>query len=161
MKKCLTEIMKEIKKLEEIKESLLNTERGGCVVTYLQNETPIDTGYDYDVINKKINDCDNEIRRLKKILANANVNIIVEGFNMSISESLVYLAQLTASLERLNNLVTIKPLNRKSGYDNGPEFTKIVFDREKVLNDYNKVRDLIPRLQMAIDRTNLNNMIDC
>lgn len=161
MKKCHTEIMKEIKKLEEIKEILLSEESDNCVVTYLQKETPINTGYNYDETNKKITECDNEILRLKSLLTKANAKTKVEGFDMTINEALVYLAQLNEKLKRLSYLVNLKPLKRTTGYDSTPEFTKIVFDREKVLKDYEEVRNLIPRLQMAIDRTNLNHMIDC
>lgn len=162
MKKCNTEIMKDIKKLEEMKSSLLTQERTSCTVSYLQGEKPIDTGYDYEKLSSDVEACDKEIRRLKALLAYANVTTQVEGFNMSISEALVYLAQLSDKLSRLENLVRIKPIDRRSpGYSSTPEFTVIVFDREKVLKEYNEVRDLIPQLQMAIDRTNLNNMIEC
>lgn len=161
MKKCHTEIMKEIKKLEEVKETLLNEESDNCIVTYLQKETPINTGYDYNLTNIKIDECDKEILRLKSLLTKANVETEVEGFEMTISEALVYLAQLNEKLKRLSYLVNLKPLKRSTGYDSVPEFTKIVFDREKVLNDYEEVRNLIPKLQMAIDRTNLNHMIEC
>ncbi|MCI5938420.1 MAG: hypothetical protein SOU07_01330 [Bacilli bacterium] len=161
MKKCHTEIMKEIKKLEEVKETLLNEESDNCIVTYLQKETPINTGYDYNLTNIKIEECDTEILRLKSLLTKANVETNVEGFEMTISEALVYLAQLNEKLKRLSYLVNLKPLKRSTGYDSVPEFTKIVFDREKVLKDYEEVRNLIPKLQMAIDRTNLNHMIEC
>lgn len=162
MKKCNTEIMKDIKKLEEVKETLIKEENENCVVTFLQKETPIDTGYKYDETNDKIEKIDKEILRLKSILANANVTTKVEGFDMSISEALVYLAQLNERLRRLSMLVNIQPLRRRTiSYDSVPEFTKICFDRDKVLKDYEETRNLIPRLQMAIDRTNLNNMIDC
>ena len=161
MKKCNTEIMKEIKKLEEVKETLLNEESDNCIVTYLQKETPINTGYDYNLTNIKIEECDTEILRLKSLLTKANVETNVEGFEMTISEALVYLAQLNEKLKRLSYLVNLKPLKRSTGYDSVPEFTKIVFDREKVLKDYEEVRNLIPKLQMAIDRTNLNHMIEC
>lgn len=161
MKKCHTEIMKEIKKLEEVKETLLNEESDNCIVTYLQKETPINTGYDYNLTNIKIDECDTEILRLKSLLAKANVETNVEGFEMTISEALVYLAQLNEKLKRLSYLVNLKPLKRSTGYDSVPEFTKIVFDRAKVLKDYEEVRNLIPKLQMAIDRTNLNHMIEC
>ena len=161
MKKCHTEIMKEIKKLEEVKETLLNEESDNCIVTYLQKETPINTGYDYNLTNIKIEECDTEILRLKSLLTKANVETNVGGFEMTISEALVYLAQLNEKLKRLSYLVNLKPLKRSTGYDSVPEFTKIVFDREKVLKDYEEVRNLIPKLQMAIDRTNLNHMIEC
>ena len=105
--------------------------------------------------------CDQEIRRLKTILANVNATVIVEGFDMTINEALIYLAQLNEDLKRLNNLITINPLSRRSSYDGVPEFTKITFNREEVKNDYETVRNLIPKLQMAIDRTNLTHFTEC
>lgn len=161
MKKCNTEIMKDIKKLEEIKENLRANESQNCTVTYLQKETPIDTGYDYKKTSEELKKCDQEIRRLKTILANVNATVIVEGFDMTINEALIYLAQLNEDLKRLNNLITINPLSRRSSYDGVPEFTKITFNREEVKNDYETVRNLIPNLQMAIDRTNLTHFTEC
>jgi len=161
MKKCNTEIMKEIKILEEKKLNLLKTERSSKTVSYLLNEEPMKSSYDYNEFTRLIDECDVEIRRLKSLLAYSNVTTIVEGFDMTISDALVYLAQLNEKARRLDELLLLKPLSRTSSYDSLPEFTKICYDQDVVRAEYERIRNLIPRLQMAIDRTNLNNMIEC
>ena len=41
MKKCNTQIMKEIKTLEEYRAKWINVERANCTVSYLQGEEPV------------------------------------------------------------------------------------------------------------------------
>lgn len=162
MKKCNTEIMKEIKKLEEYKIALLNNERSSCTVTYALDEEPLESDYNFDLIDEKIEWYDNEIRRLKGLLAHSNVTTIVEGFNMTISEALIYLAQLKQKENRYDFLLSKKKLTRTSGYgDRMVEFTKILYDQDKIYDECAKLKEIIAQLQMAIDRTNLTNMIDC
>ena len=48
MKKCNTQIMKEIKTLEEYRAKWINIERANCTVSYLQGEEPVLPDYDYD-----------------------------------------------------------------------------------------------------------------
>lgn len=81
----------------------------------------MDTGYKCEKTNKKIDVIDKEILRLKSIFANSNVTTIVEGFDMSINEALVYLAQLNERLRRFSMLANIQSLRRRtSSYDSTP-----------------------------------------
>ena len=41
------------------------------------------------------------------------------------------------------------------------KFTKILYDQDVVREELKEVTDTIMMLQMAIDRTNLTNMIEC
>ena len=117
--------------------------------------------YEYAKIQAKLESIDAEIRRLRGLLAYSNVTTIVEGFNMTISEALCYLQQLKAMEPRLSKMSSKKELTRTGSYDGGIEYCKLNYSPSDVLIDYEKVKEIIPRLQMAIDRTNLTNMIDC
>ena len=108
MKKCNTQIMKEIKKLQEEKIKLLEKDRTTQYVTYATEEELIDVSYDYEKMSNNLDWYDNEIRRLKVLLANSNNTTIVEGFDMNLNEALIYLAQLKLKEKRLNNMISEK-----------------------------------------------------
>lgn len=77
MKKCNTQIMKEIKTLEEYRAKWIGIERANCTVSYLQGEEPVLPDYDYETTRANVDYLDNEIRRLKGLLAYSNVTTIV------------------------------------------------------------------------------------
>lgn len=163
MKMTHTEAMKEIKKLEDQKSALLQEENDTCTVTYTENETPIDTKYDYTKFTAELDSIDTRIRQLKGALAKSNATTIVKGFDMSISEALIYLAQLNNHLSRFKKLAEKQPLVRRSAlYRNASyELTKTLYDVSVAKTEYQKCFDTISKLQMAIDLTNLTTEIDC
>ena len=74
---------------------------------------------------------DDRIRKLKGLLAYANATTIVEGFDMTINEALIYLAQLNARVRRYDYLISFQKLTRKTvGIDGKIEYTKILYDQE-------------------------------
>lgn len=162
MKKCNTEIMKDIKTLEEMKTDLLNYENSNYSHTYSKDEEPIINGYDYSEVKGKIKTINEKVRYLKGLLAHSNVTTIVDGFDMTIGESLIYLAQLNGEKERIKKLASRKPLVRGAGrpFDSSTEYTELEYDPEVAKTDLIQVTDTIYKLQLAIDRTNLTNMID-
>ena len=163
MKKCNTQIMKEIKKLEEYRTKWINVERANCTVSYLQDEEPVLPDYDYETTRVNIDHLDNEIRRLKGLLAYSNVTTIVDGFDMNINDALIYLAQLKQKEAHFNFLMNKNKIDRSTtGFGSAViQFTKILYDQDVVREELNKVTETIMQLQMAIDRTNLTNMIEC
>ena len=166
MKKCNTQIMKEIKKLQEEKIKLLEKDRTTQYVTYATEEELLDVSYDYEKMSNNLDWYDNEIRRLKVLLANSNNTTIVEGFDMNLNEALIYLAQLKLKEKRLNNMSNREQFYRGHCSIFGKstdcvEYTKALYDVEKASNDLKEIKDTIIALQMAIDRTNLSNMIEC
>lgn len=162
MKKCNTEIMKDIKTLEETKNDLLAFENSNCSHTYSKYEEPIVNGYDYSSTKEEISKINDRVRYLKGLLAYSNVTTIVEGFNMTIGEALIYLAQLNGEKERIKRLASRKVLTRTSGgyLENGAEYTQLEYDPEIAKQDLKTIIDLVYKLQLAIDRTNLTNMIE-
>lgn len=163
MKMTHTEAMKEIKKLENEKRRLYQDEKATCTVTYTANEKPIDTGYNYEETNKAIIDCDFKIRHLKAMLAKSNATTVVKGFDMTLAEALIYLGQLSQQLGRFQELSTRQPLVREgAAYRSATyEFTKALYDVNEAKKQYQECFDLISKLQMAIDLTNLTTTIDC
>ena len=161
MKKCNTEIMKDIKQLEIERVQLIEYEKQNYSVSYVQGEDIIPTDYEYAKVQAKLENIDSELRRLRRLLAYSNVTTIVEDFNMTISESLFYLQQLKSMETRLLQMSSRKKLTRRTGYEGQVEYSKLNYNPSVVLINYQKVKETIPKLQMAIDRTNLTNMIEC
>lgn len=159
MKKCNTELMKELKELEQEKESLLDFERENCKIRYLAGEEPLDNGYTYDGVRTALSDIDERERKIKRALALSNATTLVEGFGMTIAEALVYLAQLTQNRYTLKLLASHKPMDRMTVSDS-VEYEKALYDIQTAKADLKKIIKEINRLQMAIDRTNLNHMIE-
>ena len=161
MKKCNTELMKEIKILEEKKNDILTLEEEECKVTYLEGEKKMDSNYSYDAVRKEIDEIDNEIRKYKSFLAVSNATTIVPEFNMTIGECLIYLASLNSKKSLLSSFASKKQITRiSSTYNTKVEYTELLYDVNKVKKELEDLQRLIAKLQMAIDRTNLTNLIE-
>lgn len=159
MKKCNTELMKELKELEQEKESLLEFERENCKICYLADEEPLDNGYAYERVRTAVAAIDEKARRIKRALALSNATTMVEGFDMTIAEALVYLAQLTQNKYTIRFLASQKAMGRTTVSDN-IEYEKALYDIQTAKEDLKKITKEIDLLQMAIDRTNLNHGIE-
>lgn len=160
MKKCNTELMKELNALGEEKNEILAFESDNCCVSYLQSETPVDTGYNYEETRRKIEAIEDRERTIKQLLAYSNATTKVDGYDMTISESLVYLAQLSNRKRRMVTLASNLPVSRDVVYDK-VQYTKALYNVELAKAEVKRLTEEINNLQMAIDRTNLTNMIDC
>lgn len=163
MKICATKIMKIIKNLEKRKEEVILFERRNDVETFLSDEKRIPTKYNYNKVKSEISSLDTKTRKLKTILAKANIETMLEDFDMSVSEGLIYLSQLSESLNRLKTQVTRDELTRVTPYGSKRdivEYHSLNYDLAKAKKDYDKLVQEINNLQMSIDRCNLNNYIE-
>lgn len=161
MKKCNTELMKEIKILEEKKNDILTLEEEECKITYLEGEKKMESEYSYDAVRKEIDEIDNEIRKYKSLLAVSNATTIVPEFNMTIGECLIYLSSLNSKKSLLSSFASKKQITRiSSTYNTKVEYTELLYDVDKVKKELEDLQRLIAKLQMAIDRTNLTNLIE-
>lgn len=163
MLKCNTEIMKEIKTLEQDKKDLIDFERTNHYYTYLKGEEPIINGYNYFKSREDISKIDSRIRYLKGLLAYSNATTILNGFDMTIGEALIYLAQLNNEKDLIKALADNKQLTRTSvgSYANPQvQYTELEYDANIAKEDYKNITDKIYKLQLAIDRTNLTNQIE-
>lgn len=161
MKKCNTELMKEIKILEEKKTDILNLEQEECKITYLDGEKKMSSLYSYDGVRKEVDDIDSKIRRYKSLLAYSNATTKVKEFDMTIGECLIYLASLNSKKTYLTSFASKKQKSRiSSTYNNKVEYTELLYDVNKVKQELEDLQRLIAKLQMAIDRTNLTNLIE-
>lgn len=155
MKKCIVEIMKDIKELEDEKEMLILFENRGCKSRYIKGEDPVPTEYDFNQTREDIKTLDNKIRKLRFLLNKANNQIFVEEVGMSLGECLVYLSQLNNEKFRVSSLIAIQPISKELTRSGIVEYTKANFSRDEAKEIYKKLNTQISRLQILIDRNNL------
>ncbi|MDE6105084.1 MAG: hypothetical protein K2G38_05350 [Clostridia bacterium] len=160
MKVCNSEAMKLIKELEERKKQVIYTEDNRSRVSYKEGEEMKPTKYDYAATRKEIAEIDERIRKIKHALAKANCTVKVDDFNITIGEALVYLAQLNAEYSRLETLSSYDKLARRITANGVLEYTECLYDPETAEKDQKETYSKICKLQIAIDRANLNNFIE-
>lgn len=153
--------MKIIKALDEEKTALLDMEQQNSRVIYSTGEKKLCGDYDFDEVSKRIDEIDEQTLRLKGKLSLSNATTVVEEFSMTISEALVYLAELQNKKDRYVYLSSLPKKRRLSVNREGVvEYEETLYDPKFCLDKAKEISETISRLQMAIDRTNLNNMIE-
>lgn len=160
MLKCNTEIMKELKKIDEEKTVVLAKEREQSIIKYVSNEDKIIPAYSYAETRATLDELYNREIYLKGLLQKANATVLVPEFNMTIGDCLVYLAQLAEKARTLRTLAYKEPKSRTLQYQKQVEFSEALYDIDLAKSDYEATVELITKLQMAIDRVNLTNLIE-
>ncbi len=160
MKVCHMEAMKEIKALEEEKSRILEREDDVSAVSYKEGEAKVDTGYSYEATRERVRELDAKIRKIKSALAYANCTVMLEGFDITIGEGLVMLAQLGSEYSRLSYMARGQQLTRRITPVGILEYTERLYDVESVVSEARELKSRISSLQVAIDRANLINMIE-
>jgi hypothetical protein len=160
MKLCNAEVIKKIKDLEEQKQEILSDEQENCTTTYQTETDMIDTGYDFGQTRKAVENLNREIMRLKHKLNVSNSTVIVEEFGLTIGECLVCMAQLNNERSVLETLSRNRSKSRATLYNGTVEYTVTNYDVDLCKTELNAVKETVRKLQLAIDRVNLNNMIE-
>lgn len=161
MKVCNTEIMKEIKKLNDRKSDLINFETMNSTITFLKDEEKTMPSYSYDELTKELGEIDNRVLYLKDKLAYSNATTIVPEFNLTIASALTYLAILQSKKDRYYRLSLNDKLRRiGSNRDGQVEYAETLYEPTSCKKIYEETVEEINKLQMAIDRVNLTNLIE-
>ena len=140
MKVCHKEAMKRVKELEDKKERIINSENLLSSVTYKDGETPPKSEYSYSQTRKQIQ--------------------AIDGFDITLGEALVYLAQLNAELQRINLLADTKQTATTITANGVTVHCDCAYNVKTAVADAEAVNEKIGSLQVAIDRANLVNYIE-
>jgi hypothetical protein len=160
MKMCNAEILKKIKLLEQNKSDVISEESRIHQVSYQEEKDRFDYGYSFSKTRETINGLDAEIRKLKHLLNVSNATTIVPEFSMTLGECLVYLAQLNRELSIVSRMAKKEPTTTTTTYGGKVEYTVLNYDKEECQTKLEWLQNTIAGLQIAIDRTNLTNMIE-
>ena len=151
--------MKDLDLIKEQINDLLLVEKESITVSYVLGEEYELIPYDVSKTTDKLFDLYEKQRKIKQALNLSNATTIVPEFKMSISECLVYLAQLSNVISRLERLASMPQKTRVANYGKS-EFKLLCFDSNKVKKEYFKLKEIRNNLQIAIDKVNLNNLIE-
>ena len=160
MKMCHSEVIKFIKELENKKHVLLRQESNDCTYTYQDENAKIVPSYSYKATRKAVDELDTKIRKLRHALAVANCSVMVDEFNVTIGEALVMLAQYQNKCDLLSDMSSRQQIAQRSTYSGKMDITCCNYDVATALKDYENLRLVINRLQVAIDRANLTNFVE-
>ncbi len=160
MKVCNTEAMKKIKQLDEEIRLLEMDEEKNCIVQFKEGEEKKMSNYNYTKTRKAIEKANTEIRKIKYALSVANSTYKIDEFDITIGEALVYLAQLNNEYGRLSTLASRNKISRRITTNGVLEYTECLYDPEQVKKEQREIFAKITKLQVAIDRANLNCFID-
>ncbi len=160
MKMCHSEVIKYIKELESRKDVLLEREQRDRSFVYIDENSKIVPEYSYEETRRQVDELDAKIRYLRHILSVANCNVMVEGFDISIGEALVLLAQSQNKCRILSSMASRQQKTQQTSYSGKMEVTECNYDVEQVRKDYEDLRLEINKLQVAIDKANLTNVVD-
>lgn len=160
MKICHMQAMKQIKELEAQKKALIDFEDNNCQVSYKEGEIKTMSSYDYAKTREGVRELDEKIRAVRCALAAANCVVKVDGFDVTLGEALILLAQLQNEKTQLENLASRKQKRRAVTYNGVIEYCECVYDVDGVKTQLKDLRLRISDLQIAIDRANLTNYIE-
>ena len=160
MKYTSSEANKLLKKLNQDYQNLLAIEQQSrsFVAATVEDVEAVRPEYDYAKMQNDIKAVCEKIRKVKHAINVFNTTAIVDGFDMTIDEFLVYLPQLNERAVTLNRMQRALPKAREQSYGSGPnatiDYRYINYDLDTVVRDYDEVCDLITKGQTALDYLN-------
>ena len=160
MQMCNAEILKKIKLLEQTKSDALSKESRTHQVSYQDEKDRFDYGYSFSQTRETVSNLDTEIRKLKHLLNISNATTVVPEFSMTLGECLVYLAQLNKELGIVSRMAKKEATTSSTVYGGKVEYTALNYDKEECQAKVDWLHNTVAKLQIAIDRTNLTNMIE-
>ena len=159
-KKCIKELIKEIKNLEDLKASVLNFENGNCMSTYQDEKDKIKVDYSFAGTRAEIQEINNQIRKYKHHINYANVTVIVPEIGMTIDGCLIDMAQLNNEIMILDARSKYQAKTRRSVYSGAVEFTELNYNLDECKLRLKEYKERVQALQIAIDRINLSFLIE-
>lgn len=118
--------------------------------------------YDYEKTQIALKDIERKIIKIKHAINIFNTKTIVDGYEMTIDEMLVYIPQLTKLSKKLAEMQSRLPKDRESTIyrSNIIDYRYTNYDIDKVKSDYKAVIDELHKCQIALDTTNINEKFE-
>jgi len=160
MKVCISELLKTVKKIEERIVQLKQLRFENATYSYTKGEEPIIPEISPEDVTAQISELQNKVVFLRNKIAYLNSTVEVPEFNTTLGGCIIMLGQCKSELQDYNVLANKQPLSRKTTYNGEVEYTKVNYNIDYFKQLYDKTNDKISKLQMTIDRYNLNTMVD-
>ena len=154
-----------MRRLKEEKELLDAEEKSSkqFIVAIQEDAEAVRPAYDFHAMQKRFDDVDGRMRRLKHAINVFNTTHIVDGFDMTIDEMLVYLPQLGKRKEMLTQMSKMLPRQRKDrdySSSNNIEYVYANFDISEARQELEKVSELYAQAQTALDIVNNRDTLE-
>lgn len=146
-----------IKALEDQKNYLLSLEASSSTYIMAEGEKAEPPVYDYSDTSEKLNQINNQIRKIKHAINIFNSSTYLEPLGITIDEALIKMAQLNQRKQTLDTMRKRLPKERQAvpfTRTNIIEYQYTNYDIEKVAADYNKLCEEITEIQLALDTCN-------
>ena len=158
MKLTSAEANKMIRQLKDQAHLLLTQEANliSFIAATTENVEEVRPPYSYEDTAAKYDEIDRKIRKIKHALNLFNANTVVEGFDMTIDEMLVFLPQASDRLRRLAVMLS-KPAKSRAentGRTSIIEYEYLNYDLERVRKDYDELTERRNRALTALDVVN-------
>lgn len=118
--------------------------------------------YSYEKTQDAIKAIENKIIKLKHAINKFNTETVVDGFNKTIDEMLIYIPQLTQRNYKLNNMQNKLPKTREAlnMRSNIIDYRYVNYDIDKVKQDYKTSVDELHKAQIALDTVNVTKQFE-
>ena len=158
MKLTSAEANKMIRALRDQHRLLLMQEEN--VVSFIaattENLEEVRPSYSYEDTAAKFDEIERKIRKIKHALNVFNATTVVDGFDMTIDEMLVFLPQTSERLRKLEDMLAKpeKARAQNTGRTSIIEYEYLNYDLQKVQQDYDALMELKNRALTALDVVN-------
>ncbi len=164
MKCTSAQANKILMKLKDERENLLALERQSRTFIAATTENPEDArpAYDYMETQQKLEELERKIRGIKHAISAFNLSRVVEGFDMTVDQLLVYIPQLNERREKLARMANCLEKTRltNSNRINLIEYQYANYDVAQARADYEAAGDELARAQLALDKLNTTDLLD-
>ena len=114
--------------------------------------------YDYFETQKKIQEIERKIHKIKHSINIFNTTQVIQEFNMTIDQMLIYIPQLKKRQEKLSYMKDLLPKSRKTviGYEKNAviDYLYANYDIEQIKMEYDIVSENLLKAQTAVDLVN-------
>ena len=164
MRYTSAEANKLLKRLQEEKSNLVCKEEISrvFVAATIEDVEQARPDYNYEEVQAELVELDRKIRTVKHAINVFNTTHVVDGFDMTIDQLLVYLPQLSEMKSRLHSMAMELPKTRinDSLKTSLVEYSYANYDVAAVKAEYEKVADELNRAQVALDRLNTTETME-
>ena len=157
MKSSATELMKKLKFIQVEINDIHNQDNEKSFVPVKESGESYESEYDFASNRARIKELHDEERNIKRLLNRFNTETLVAGYDFSIAEGLVRIAQLKGEITVLTNITK----EGKYSFDSyRAPVRKATFDVQEAKELLRQYQRELSALQVAVDKTNLNSTIE-
>lgn len=152
---------KMIKALNEENQTLIHKRRHESTTSYVQDEIPLESDYDFNSLHEQIVANNKKIAKIRHAVNLFNTTTVLEGFEdydgsgLTIDKALIIMPMLSSAKDAYSKMKDANDISRRVDYKGNVEFTKLNYLTSDVATAYQKVTELLTAIQLSLDKANL------